>query len=350
MDPVTSTPSLASSGVRLPLSSGAELRVGRWFGRLLTIAATWPLGYAFLGKQALGIVDMEALLFGGPGVALGLLIWAWSGYRLRNPLHYLEFDRRAGRARLVRGGELEAQCSVGELGAWSVRTWRVSSGSGSSRTSSTWYAVRCVGLGERDLFVDLDEAKCRAWIVRAEAGPNGALPTPTSLVELVAERFDALVPRLAGAPAKLTLLAVSLSLAIVAAPAWIQTERGEGDAAVLFAVVVALLALAWRALGQRVVALVSAALAGAALLAKPWLAPISSSFMGEVHSLSPTSETHLYYLVPGVALIGVAMILGSAPARRRPVVASEPSSIEPALPQPTLPQPPLPRPPESGPR
>ena len=67
------------------------------------------------------------------GILLGLLIWAWSGYRLRNPLHYLEFDRRAGRARLVRGGELEAQCSVGELGAWSVRTWRVSSGSGSSR-------------------------------------------------------------------------------------------------------------------------------------------------------------------------------------------------------------------------
>ena len=79
----------AAPVIRLPLSRGTELRVGRWIGRIVSVTALWPLWYAFHGKSRF---DWEALTFGAPGVALGLALWWFCGHRLRNPREALELD------------------------------------------------------------------------------------------------------------------------------------------------------------------------------------------------------------------------------------------------------------------
>jgi hypothetical protein len=50
------------------------------------------------------------------------------------------------------------------------------------------------------------------------------------------------------------------------------------------------------------------AAASAGLVLKPAVLPIVSRFGGEAHVLSFTAETHLYFVVPGVALFGVAVL------------------------------------------
>lgn len=232
------------------------LRAVRWFARVLTLAAAWPFWYAFYGGYEF---DPEGMMFGGPGVLVGLALWTWSGYRLRHP----------------------------------------------------------------------------------SKGAPPAAPSSTIGGRLI-ERFDAQVPKLAGAPVIVVLGLASLGWAIGAGSTILATEPDSGELVVVYGVMAGLLALGWRALGRRAIAIATALLAGLALLTKPWVAPISVEFMGQRSVLSPTSETHLYFVLPGLALIGFAVILVLGTKLREPAVATpptpEPTRLEP--PQPTFPRPP----------
>ena len=74
---------------RFAIHDRSELGVLRWVGRLLSLGALWPISYAWIGGPGF---DFDALLTGVSGLVLGLGLWWWAGFRLRNPREYL--DRR----------------------------------------------------------------------------------------------------------------------------------------------------------------------------------------------------------------------------------------------------------------
>jgi hypothetical protein len=88
------------------------------------------------------------------------------------------------------------------------------------------------------------------------------------------------------------------------------------EAAIVLALAWAGLAWGWRAIWSPATGATLAALAGAALLSKPWLAPftwVEVGLEGQVeHALSPTSETHLYFVIPGLGLLVVAGLIVAA--------------------------------------
>ena len=61
----------------------------------------------------------------------------------------------------------------------------------------------------------------------------------------------------------------------------------------------------------------------AALSAKPFVKPFASTYAGKTHVFSPTAETHLWYLLPGLLLGAVAVSLLLVPTR-----GEEPSKRE----------------------
>jgi hypothetical protein len=136
-----------------------------------------------------------------------------------------------------------------------------------------------------------------------------------------------------------TALFAALSLRVLTA-----SGGGPPEAAVLLALALGLMTLGWRATKGPVAAAVIAALAGAAFVGKPWYAPISRWYDGALHAMSPSSETHLYYVIPGVGLIGLSIVMLSTitvgkPAATLPVVAE---AIELPRPEPPRPEPPQP--------
>jgi len=373
---------------RFALCSQEHLWFGRWLGRGLSVAAMWPLSYAFIGKSSF---DWNAMLFGGPGVALGLLFWAWCGYRIRNPSECLVIDRGAGQARLLRSSQVEAVCELDQLGAWSYTSWQ---GTG------VWHAARCGGFATANLFVARTQKACQNWTAAVD---RAARPFPadllryddavvdaiavrrgladrdallwaatriaagrreldaatlelaarqlnqTTLAERGVEAFDRLVRRIAGAPARLGLVVMTGLCALGAYAQLARTDSQALEASVVVAIGVAVTAWLWRAVGHPVAAMVITAVTGVAYVAKPWVAPIVANWSGvasELHPFSPTSETHMYFLLPGVSLCGLAAVM-VATIKLDKVVAAAPVRQQVVELPPPRPEPPRPEPPRS---
>lgn len=333
MDPTTA-PTKALGFAR---GEGSGLRALRWLGRALFVFALWPCWYAWFGKLTL---DGEALLVGGPALLIGLSLWIGAGFRLRHPSDRLEVDRAGRGIRVWRGGWLEAEIALAQLGAHEIRAW--TSGSARQGTATTWYAVRFAGLGELDVYTGLSRAECEAWVARVEAAVRGEPPvaTRTTIADLLAERFDALLIRV---PVASALALAALACAAASWPIVRATRDPQTEIAVLLAISFGVIALGLRLLGRPIAGIALALVAGLVWFAKPWLAPVEVEFVGAIHRLSPSAETHFYFLIPGLLLLAQAllMLLGLEPRPPASVGASaKPAPVELAPPTPKLPQPP----------
>ncbi|MBP7866527.1 MAG: hypothetical protein KA419_11305 [Acidobacteria bacterium] len=98
-----------------------------------------------------------------------------------------------------------------------------------------------------------------------------------------------------------------------------RTPKSEPLPTALLAGLVALLAVT---LGNRLLGALFAAWCGLLLASKPWLSPIPSSLGG---TMSPTSETAQYFLVPGILFLVMAL-LGFLSVRRETVRSLRPLS------------------------
>jgi hypothetical protein len=164
--------------------------------------------------------------------------------------------------------------------------------------------------------------------------------TKTTIGDLLAARFDAIVAASNGTVATIGLT-LATGLCVFATIRQLARTDGEDvQAAVVLAIVLALLTLGWRAVrGQGIAAAIAAPL-GLAFVAKPWFAPVSRELMGEVHRFSPTSETHLHYVIPGLGLCVLAVALLSTIEIRKRVSVAATQSAPLELPRPRPPEPP----------
>jgi hypothetical protein len=230
---------------------GSSYRALRWLGRILSLLSLWPLWYGLFAKSQL---DGEALMFGGPGLLVGLSLWGWAGYHAR------------------------------------LRETESSS---------------------------------------------------TTVGGLLAARFDAVVAAGRGSVATLLLIIVTGSLAYATVVVLARTDGRHLEAAVALAIVFGLLTLGWRAARGPAIAAAISGLIGAAFVAKPWVAPVTSAFAGEVYRLSPTAETHLYFVIPGLGLCVLALGLASTIEIRKPVpptpIRVQPIELDPPRPDPPKP-------------
>lgn len=81
--------------------------------------------------------------------------------------------------------------------------------------------------------------------------------------------------------------------------------------------------LMWRFAGKRWIGGVLAAGVAAALIAKPFVSPLFRTYDGNPRTFSPTSETHLFFLLSGLALAVVALVM---------IVVSSPRTLADELP------------------
>lgn len=328
---------------RFALDDGSGLRAARWLGRVVALLALWPLWYAFFGKVQF---DWEAMMFGGPGVLIGLWLWGFAGYRIRNPRVFLAIDRQAGVARLQQGEDGPIVVDLEQLGAWTYASWKTI-GSGKHRTVTTWHAARCPGFGEHNLYVGLDAKACRAWCTRVDAAVRGEarVHTETATIgELLAARFDAAIAASGGSPTIIMLTAATGLTAYASVDQIARTDGETPEAAVALAIVMFVLTLGWRAVRGPALAAAIAAVVGLGFVSKPWLAPVSYELLGSEYELSPSAEMHLYYVIPGLGLCVVAVALLSTIKVRKPTPAprrSEPIELE-------RPRPPSPPPSSRG--
>lgn len=330
----------AAAPIRFPLTDGSGLRALRWLGRIASLLAAWPLWYAFFGKSTL---DWEALMVGGPGMFFALLLWGWAGYRLRHPRVCLEIDLQAGEARLWRDEAEPTICTLDELGAWTFTSWTSTSTSKGTSRATTWHAARCAGFAKQNLYVDVAEQACRTWASTVEAAARGMRPSTTerTIGDLLAARFDAVIAAASGTVATIGLTLLTGLCAFATTRLLAKVDGGASEAAVVLAIFSAVLTLGWRAARGPALAAAFALTIGIAFVAKPWFAPVSREFMGEVHRFSPTSETHLYYVIPGLGLCVLAVALASMIKIRKATTAatkrSEPIKLEPPRPKPPSP-------------
>lgn len=341
--------------IRLALGEPDGWRTLRWLGRVITLLACWPAWYAFFGKVGF---DTSAAIVGFPGVVGGLALWLKAGHRIRNPWKTLEIDRAAGVARLREGPVAVAVSPVAALTDWSIRSFVVTTRTKHGTTQSTWYAVRCAGFGTTDLYTDSREALCKRFIHAAEAAAfpfdstswkfsEGVLATvmkrhgvtdrdallwaasrlddgkrylneaeleaaargltETTVGARLGRLTDLALARLQGGPVTILRLALT-GAALWAVGSAFQLIEGEASVAVVVALGTLGVALSWR--GQRpLVALGMCLVAGLALASKPWLMPMTHTWQGVTEPFSPTSETHFYFLIPGIGLCVAAGVL-----------------------------------------
>jgi hypothetical protein len=325
----------APAPLRFALDDAGGLRALRWLGRLVFVGSWWPIWYGLFERVG---IDAEALAFGVPACVLGLIAWLGSGVRIRTPADRLEIT--AGEARLVRGDRVLASASLPALGSRQLREWRV--GSTRQGSATTWFAVRFAGLGEHDLYLSSSRAACEAWAERIEAIARGESPPPQrhTLADLLALRFDALLARV---PLELALVLGTLACAGASVPALRTIDDESTTLALMLAIGHALLALGFRMRGRALVGIALALLAGLAFAAKPWLLPVEVEFLGRRDTLSPTAETHFYYLIPGLLLIGEAVLMGLSIELQPPsppAGPSKPAPVELPKPEPRFPAPP----------
>ena len=85
--------------------------------------------------------------------------------------------------------------------------------------------------------------------------------------------------------------------------------------AVIAAFAGAVAGIMWRYAGQRWLGAGTATAIAGALIAKPFKWPLVHYWDGRGHEFSPTSETHLFFLLSGVALAVVAILPAAIPKR-----------------------------------
>lgn len=101
---------------------------------------------------------------------------------------------------------------------------------------------------------------------------------------------------------------------ILALPAFYFLDRNDmTDRAAIMAVVASTLAFVLYGTGRRLLACLLAVPIGSVLLAKPFVRPV----MYDGHALSLNSETHFYFLIPGIAMFGVFGLMLVAQFERR---------------------------------
>lgn len=317
---------------RFHLTDASGWRTLRWVGRVASLLALWPLWYAFYGGSEF---EWEAMMFGGPGVLLGLLLWGWASYRCRHPRVCLEIDRQAGVARLHRGNDDPLECGLDELGAWTYTTWTTTRRDEHGQRTTTWHAAHCAGFGKHKLYVDRSQEACRSWASKIDAAARGLSerPGPRTIGELLAARFDAAIASINDTLATIGLTALTGLCAFASFRQLARTDGDELESAVVLALGFAVLTLGWRAVRGPAVAAGFAAVAGVAFAAKPWYAPIVREYMGELHRLSPSSETHLYYVIPGIGLVVLAAVMVSLikvrSTARVHLTRSDPAKLDP---------------------
>lgn len=169
-----------------------------------------------------------------------------------------------------------------------------------------------------------------------------AEPIEQTVGDMLAARFDAAIAAFDGSVATIGLTVVTGLLAYPLVRQLARTDGEASEAAVVLAIVFAVLVFGWRAARGPALAAGIAALIGIALISKPWLAPVTREWMGEVHELSPSSETHLYYVIPGIGLcVLAAALLASIEVRKSGApIQREPIQLDPPRPKP--PEPPSP--------
>lgn len=87
---------------------------------------------------------------------------------------------------------------------------------------------------------------------------------------------------------------------------FVFARNGRDPSVILTSVLAGALALSLLASARRVAAAAVTGLAGILFAAKPFVRPI---YMKDGGFFGPTSETHLYYLIPGVILLMIAAII-----------------------------------------
>jgi len=325
------------------------------FGLLLACAATWPVYYGFFRGGA--AFDYEALSAGVIGLTIGLSIAMWGIRRRRKPQRAVWLDLRE-RVITVTDGAQRSTASFEQLGALVVkrRKYRVRSKRGTRIVVS--YGVLAPGaFQETRLFDDRSEATSQAWAERVRrlvAAPDvGALAFDEVALRAAEKAFDA--PRatvlwnaaafavdgrldadafesaraeyetargsllgrfLASTGFGAVLLAVLVTTVVWLVPLSVdRTHGGDLEVVVAGAVCAGFAALWLRLAGQWPLAVLMALSAGGALVAKPFVSPLVSDFMGEVHTYGLTSETHLYFLLPGLALLVFGAGIAVAPKK-----------------------------------
>lgn len=94
----------------------------------------------------------------------------------------------------------------------------------------------------------------------------------------------------------------SATFGVIFLPTFYFLDRNDTtDRAVVIAVVASIAAFVLHGTGRRIVACVLAMIVGLVLLAKPFVRPV----VWDNHTLSLDSETHYYFLIPGIAMLGV---------------------------------------------
>ena len=92
---------------------------------------------------------------------------------------------------------------------------------------------------------------------------------------------------------------------------------------ILSAFCAAVAGVMWRFAGQKWIGCLVAVGIAAALIAKPFVRPLFSTYDGVPSTFSPTSETHLFFLLSGVALGVVALVLVAMRARSPAIPSAE---------------------------
>jgi hypothetical protein len=288
--------------------AGVE-RFGIGFGLLLALGAGWPLYY---GLSRLGDPDFEALAAGGIGIAIGLSVFMWAIRALHRPIRAVWVDQQERTVTLTQGVQHDVtsqpdRVASDALGPLELYKWerRVRSSKGGTRTYISWCVVARQAFGDRRLCVRDSQKQAQEWADRlarlaAWTGPGWAEPDRT----WPASR------RLASPWIGAALLTVLVGGLIWLLPTVLELQNDYHLHVVITAGTWTLLAGLWlRAGGQPLMGAGVSLAGGGALLAKPLVAPIVFRFGDEAHVMGLTSETHLYYLVPGAALVVVGILI-----------------------------------------
>jgi hypothetical protein len=163
--------------------------------------------------------------------------------------------------------------------------------------------------------VELEEIRARLTVAQGERDrlrrENDAL-----------RRSQYALPRAAVVRCALGLVVVALAAFDVVAswgagdgePPWFRLDAGPVAAVGAF---IGAAIIGFRG-PHRDVALTAFTGAGLLLTAKPFIAPVLSTYGGDVHRFGVTSETHFYFLVPGVIVLVIAGAALLIPCARSP--------------------------------
>lgn len=315
------------------------------FGLLLSGGAGWPVYYAF--RRGGGRVDISALSAGIIGITVGVSILMWGVRSRRKPRSGVWLDLR-GRQIIVAEGARRRAVAFEALGEVVVEYRRFMV---RSQQISRWVVMYSVqapsAFGETKLFDHEEQAESEVWAerlraltsvehdieslqydeaeLRAAVKAFGA-PRETVLwraaafakdghvdaeaferarVDFAQVRGSVLGRAVASSLVGAVLLTVALGVGGKILLGAFEMGRGPYGEMVISGTVCVFFAVLWlRAIGLWPLAVGASAIAGAALALKPVLRPVMA---GEGRPFGLTSETHLYFLVPGLLLLATGL-------------------------------------------